>query len=75
VPTSDNRLRPACPVAEMVTWELAEYRERLELALVLDPLPSHYLPREVLQRHLDAVLAEEAERAAIREGKLWPASA
>ena len=75
MPTSDNRLRPARPLADMVTWELAEYREALEGALALDPLPTYYLPREMLQRHLDAVLAEQAERDAIRHAKPEPASA
>lgn len=75
MPTADKRLRPAMPLAEMVTWELAEYRERLEDALALDPIPTYYLPREQLQKQLDAVLAEQAERGRIREGKLWPASA
>jgi len=63
------------PLAEMVTWELAEYRERLELALALDPLPSYYLPRGMLQRHLAAVTAEQAEREAIRHAKPAPADA
>lgn len=39
MPTADNRLRPAMPLADMVTWELAEYRKSLEEALALDPLP------------------------------------
>jgi hypothetical protein len=75
VPTSDKRLRPACPVADMVTWELTEYRESLEGALALDPLPPYYLPREVLQKHLDVVLAEQAEREAIRHARPAPADA
>jgi len=75
VPTADKRLRPACPVAEMVTWELAEYRSELERVLALDPLAPYYLPREMLQRHLDEVLSEQAEREAIRQGKLWSAHA
>jgi len=57
------------PLADMVTWEIAEYRRSLEEALALDPLPPYYLPREVLQKHLDAVLAEQAEREAIRHAK------
>ena len=75
MPTADKRLRPARPLADMVTWELAEYREALEGALALDPLPSYCPPREMLQRHLDAVLAEQDERAAIRHAKPEPASA
>jgi aminoglycoside/choline kinase family phosphotransferase len=75
VPTADSRLRPACPVAEMVTWEIAEYRRSLEEALALEVLPSWYLPREMLRKQLDAVLAEEAEREAIRHAKPAPADA
>jgi hypothetical protein len=63
------------PLAEMVTWELAEYRERLEGALALDALPTYYLPREMLQKQLNAVLAEVAEREAIRHAKPAPADA
>lgn len=72
---ADERLRPACPVAQMVTWELTAYRRELERVIALDPLPPIYLPREALQLHLDAVVAEQAERERIRQGKLWPASA
>ena len=53
----------------MVTWELTEYRESLEGVLALEVLPPYYLPREVLQKHLDAVIAEQAEREAIRHAK------
>jgi hypothetical protein len=75
VPTADNRLRQAMPLAEMVTWELAEYRSDLEEALALDTLPPLYAPRDVLEKRLADVTAEQAERAAIRQGKPAPADA
>ena len=58
--------RPEHPLAEMVTWELTAYRRNLEHALSLPTLSAGWLPREQLQRQLDAVLAEESERAQIR---------
>jgi hypothetical protein len=54
-------------VAEMVTFELTAFRRHLEHALSLPTLPSScWAPREELQRQLDAVLAEEAERERIQ---------
>jgi hypothetical protein len=73
--TADKRLRPAMPLGEMVTWEIVEYRRSLEEALALDVLPSWYLPRDQLQKQLDAVTAEQAEREAIRHAKPAPADA
>ena len=75
MPTIKQSQRPPHPLAECVTWELAEFRERLEAVLALPTLPVGWPSREVLQKRLDAVLAEETERAAIRRGKLWPANA
>jgi hypothetical protein len=46
----------------MTTWELREYRESLEAALALDELPPLSATREVLQKRLDGVLAEQADR-------------
>ena len=63
----DQDLRPPYPLGEMATWELTAYRRRLEETLTLPTLPpSCHSPREQLQRQLDAVLAEEAEREHIR---------
>ncbi len=75
MPTAKQSQQPPHPLAECVTWELAAYRERLEAALALPTLPPGWPSREVVQIRLDAVVAEEAERAAIRRGKLWPANA
>jgi len=69
MPATDQRLRPLYQVAEMVTWELAEYRSDLEEALALDTLPPLYAPREVLEKRLADVLAEQAERERIRHAK------
>ena len=68
MPATDQRLRPLHPISEMVTWELAEYRESLETALALDTLPPLYASREQLRARLDAVLAEQADRERIRHG-------
>jgi hypothetical protein len=56
----------------MVTWELTEYQRELERVLGLPELPPIYLPREQLQRQLDAVLAEQNERDEIRHAKPEP---
>lgn len=74
MPTEQSQ-RPPHPLPECVTYELAAYRDRLEAALALPTLPSGWPSREVVQKRLDAVLAEQAERERIRQGKLWPASA
>lgn len=66
--TATKSLRPAYPLDQMATWELAGYRESLETALGLDTLPALYAPREVLQARLDGVLAEQADRERIRRG-------
>ena len=68
MPATDQRLRPLYPVDQMTTSELAEYRSDLEEALALDTLPPLYAPRDVLQKRLDAVLAEQADRERIRRG-------
>jgi hypothetical protein len=53
----------------MTTYELAEFRSDLETALGLPTLPPYYAPREVLEKRLAEVLAEQAEREQIRHGK------
>ena len=63
---TDQGLRPLHPVSQMTTSELAEYRQSLERALGLETLPPLYASREELQKRLDAVAAEEDERASIR---------
>ncbi len=50
----------------MTTYELAEYRQSLEDTLELETLLPLCAPREELQKRLDAVLAEQDERARIR---------
>jgi hypothetical protein len=75
VSVTEQSLRPPYPLAEMVTWELTEYRRELERVLGLPELPPIYLPREQLQKQLDAVVAEQAERARIRHAKPEPESA
>jgi hypothetical protein len=72
VSVTDQSLRPPHPLAEMVTWELTEYRAELERVLGLPELPPIYLPREQLQKQLDAVVAEQDERARIRHAKPEP---
>ncbi len=69
MPATDKRLRPLYPVEQMTTAELAEYRSDLETALALETLPPLYASRDVLQARLDAVTAEQDERARIRRAK------
>jgi len=66
VSATDQDLRPRHPVSQQTTAELASYRQSLERALGLKTLPPLYASREELQQRLDAVLAEEDERASIR---------
>jgi hypothetical protein len=63
---TDQDLRPLHPVSQMTTAELASYRSDLEHALSLPTLPPLYASHEELQKRLDAVLAELAERERIR---------
>ena len=64
--TTDKGLRPLHPVDQMTTWELTGYREDLETALAPETLSPLDASRDVLQRRLDAVVAEQEERAKIR---------
>ena len=50
------------PLAGMDEWEITTYRESLQKRLALAELPVLSVPREELQRQLDEVLAEQAER-------------
>lgn len=55
--------RPKHPVYALTTWELAERRRDLEQHL--GDLPMDASARELLQRELDDVAAEEQSRASI----------
>lgn len=66
--TTDQDLWPPFPVSQQTTAELASYRQSLETALALDTLPPLYASRDELQKRLDAVLAEQDERASLRHG-------
>ncbi len=59
--------RPPHPLAEMTTYELAGYRKDLQRAIAFfdrkTPVPA---ARGALQAKLDAVVAEQDERARIR---------
>ena len=58
--------RPLHPVSQMTTYELAEYRRSLEHALSPGALSPLHASREELQKRLDGVLAEEADRCEAR---------
>jgi hypothetical protein len=55
---------PKHPLHQLATFELGDYRRRLERAIAFfdtkDPVPP---ARNVLQARLDDVLAEQADRA------------
>jgi hypothetical protein len=57
-----GEMRPPRPLFEWAEWALTTYRESLETALAQAELPKYTLPREQLQKQLEAVLAEQAER-------------
>lgn len=69
---TEQDLRPPYPLAEMVTWELTEYRRELERVLGLAEPPPIYLSRGQLRKQLDAVIAEQDERTRIRHAKPEP---
>jgi hypothetical protein len=60
---------PEHPLHALATFELRDYRRQLESAIAFfdkqDPVPPG---RDRLQAGLDAVLAEQAERARIARG-------
>ena len=53
--------QPKHPVSALTTYELRDYRKSLEHAL--KTLPEHAAMRQQLQAKLDAVLAEQDDRA------------
>jgi hypothetical protein len=63
-----NVEQPKHPLSQLVTFELREYRRQLESAIAFfdrqEPVPP---ARQRLQRTLDEVLAEQADRAKIFE--------
>jgi hypothetical protein len=64
VSATDQRLLH--PIPQMTTYELAQLRQALKQVLALETLPPMCRPRDELQADLDAVIAEEADRANIR---------
>jgi hypothetical protein len=58
---------PVHPLERMTTGELAAFRSALEDALSLSTPPPHHAPRETLQKRLDAVLEEQADRERIAD--------
>jgi hypothetical protein len=66
MPAETVTAEPKHPLAQLTTYELRDYRRKLESALAFfdrkDPVPP---ARGRLQTALDAVLAEQDERARI----------
>jgi hypothetical protein len=62
--------KPAHPLHALATFELRDYRRQLETAIAYfdrqDPVPP---VRQQLQASLDAVLAEQDERARLAGGR------
>lgn len=56
---------PRWPVPQLVTFELRDYRQRLEQALA--GLPEQSADREVIQQRLAEVIGEQDERARARQ--------
>ncbi len=56
---------PAHPLHAMTTYELRDYRRDLEHRLT--GMSRNLLPRDLLQRQLEAVLAEEDSRARLQQ--------
>jgi hypothetical protein len=54
------------PIPQMATFELRTLREALEQRLAMQTLPPYSQPREKLQQQLSEVIAEQDERARIR---------
>ncbi len=55
------------PVGQLTTYELRDLRRDLEELLALGTLPPYTRPRGELQQELADVIAEQAERARIRQ--------
>lgn len=62
---TDQRHRPLYPISQLATWELLRLREKLEEILANPELPPYARPRKDLQADLDAVIAEQDERAKV----------
>jgi hypothetical protein len=60
-----GEMQPPRPLSEWAEWALTTYRESLEAALAQAEPPRYMLPREQLQKQLETVLAEQAEREQI----------
>jgi hypothetical protein len=61
--------KPAHPVAELATFELRDYRGKIEKALTVAPEGS--TDAEVLRKRLAEVTAEEESRVALRKVSAW----
>jgi hypothetical protein len=70
MPAETATAEPQHPLYAMTTYELRDYRRQLEQAVAFfgrqDPVPP---ARDRLQASLDAVLAEQAERARIAHAR------
>jgi hypothetical protein len=68
--TAEPAAQPEHPLPAMTTYELRDYRRQLESAIAFfdrqDPVPP---ARSRLQASLDAVLAEQDERARIAHAR------
>lgn len=59
--------QPKHPIHALTTYELRDYRRQLEHAV--KTLPEHATVRALIRLRLDAVLAEQAQRSRIRQGR------
>jgi hypothetical protein len=67
MPTEPTTVQPPeHPLGALTTYELRDYRRRLEHSL--NALPEHAPVRELLQEKLAEVLAEQESRIKIRGG-------
>jgi hypothetical protein len=68
-PSAEPVGRPPHPVHALATFELRDYRRRLESAVAFFSAQNPVPPvRDQLQANLDVVLAEQAEREKIARG-------
>ena len=70
MPAETAPAEPKHPLAAMTTYELRDYRRQLESAIAFfdkaDPVPP---ARDRLQASLDAVLAEQEDRARLADAR------